>query len=264
MALGKEQMKLLYRNLVRADHFDKMMMNRIMQGKLIGFYHPGDGAMAAGVGASTFLGDNDILNPHHRAHGLGYAAGRGIDVGRYLAEHTGKVDGCCGGRSSFHWSFPEKKMYGASGFIGWHFCPVVGWGWASKAQGQPDGADGLRRRLLRPGRCPRGDAVRHELEAAYRLLLRKQRHGDSLHHLRYAPHAGHLQPGPGLRHAGGSDRRPGRIRRGRDRDRRPRTRPGRQGTDLCRGQDPAPARTRRGHPGPGAAPSPGTPSTSRN
>ena len=52
MALGKDQMKLLYRNLVRADHFDKMMMNRIMQGKLIGFYHPGDGAMAAGVGAS--------------------------------------------------------------------------------------------------------------------------------------------------------------------------------------------------------------------
>ena len=135
MALGKEQMKLLYRNLVRADHFDKMMMNRIMQGKLIGFYHPGDGAMAAGVGASTFLGENDILNPHHRAHGLGYAAGRGVDVGRYLAEHTGKVDGCCGGRSSFHWQFPDKKLYGASGFIGWHFCPVVGWGWASKRKG---------------------------------------------------------------------------------------------------------------------------------
>jgi pyruvate dehydrogenase E1 component alpha subunit len=135
MALTKDQMALLYRNLVRADHFDKMMMSRIMQGKLIGFYHPGDGAMAAGVGASTFLGENDILNPHHRAHGLGYAAGRGVDVGRYLAEHTGKSTGCCGGRSSFHWSFPEKKIYGASGFIGWHFCPVVGWGWASKRKG---------------------------------------------------------------------------------------------------------------------------------
>jgi len=135
MALGKEQMALLYRNLVRADHFDKMMMSRIMQGKLIGFYHPGDGSMAAGVGASTFLGENDILNPHHRAHGLGYAAGRGVDVGRYLAEHTGKSTGCCLGRSSFHWSFPDKKVYAASGFIGWHFCPVVGWGWASRKKG---------------------------------------------------------------------------------------------------------------------------------
>ena len=38
MALTKDQMALLYRNLVRADHFDKMMMSRIMQGKLIGFY----------------------------------------------------------------------------------------------------------------------------------------------------------------------------------------------------------------------------------
>jgi pyruvate dehydrogenase E1 component alpha subunit len=136
MALSKEQMVLLYRNLVRADHFDKMMMSRIMQGKLIGFYHPGDGSMGAGVGASTFLGDNDILNPHHRAHGLGYAAGRGVDVATYLAEHTGKSTGCCKGRSSFHFSYPQRKIYGASGFIGWHFCPVVGWGWASKRKGK--------------------------------------------------------------------------------------------------------------------------------
>jgi pyruvate dehydrogenase E1 component alpha subunit len=136
MALSKEHMQTLYRNLVRADHFDKMMMNRIMQGKLIGFYHPGDGAMAAGVGASTFLGENDILNPHHRAHGIAYMTGRGIDLGTYLAEHTGKEGGCCKGRSSFHWSFPDKKLYGASGFIGWHFCPVVGWGWASKRKGK--------------------------------------------------------------------------------------------------------------------------------
>jgi pyruvate dehydrogenase E1 component alpha subunit len=107
-----------------------------MQGKLIGFYHPGDGAMAAGVGASTFLGENDILNPHHRAHGIAYMTGRGIDLGTYLAEHTGKEGGCCKGRSSFHWSFPDKKLYGASGFIGWHFCPVVGWGWASKRKGK--------------------------------------------------------------------------------------------------------------------------------
>lgn len=135
MALVKEQMALLYRNLVRADHFDKMMMSRIMQGKLIGFYHPGDGSLAAGVGASSLLGPNDILNPHHRAHGLGYAAGRGIDVGTYLAEHTGKSTGCCLGRSSFHWSYPEKKIYGMSGFIGWQFPPAVGWGWASKRKG---------------------------------------------------------------------------------------------------------------------------------
>jgi TPP-dependent pyruvate/acetoin dehydrogenase alpha subunit len=135
MSLNKEQMRLLFRNLVRADHFDKMMMSRIMQGKLIGFYHPGDGAMAAGVGAATFLGKEDVLYPHHRAHGLAYMAGRGVDVGRYLAEHTGKTTGCCKGRSSFHFCFPEHKMYGASGFIGWSFSPAVGWGWASKRKG---------------------------------------------------------------------------------------------------------------------------------
>lgn len=136
MGLSLEQKQLLFRNLVRADHFDKMMMSRIMQGKLIGFYHPGDGALGAGVGASSLLRQEDILYPHHRAHALAYMVGRGVDVARYLAEHTGKSTGCCGGRSSFHFYFPEHKMYGASGFIGWSFSPAVGWGWVSKKKGQ--------------------------------------------------------------------------------------------------------------------------------
>jgi TPP-dependent pyruvate/acetoin dehydrogenase alpha subunit len=123
MALGKEQMALLYRNLVRADHFDKMMMNRIMQGKLIGFYHPGDGAMAAGVGASTFLGDNDILNPHHRAHGLAYAASRPLQLSLVL---------------------PGKKGVRRLGVHRLALLPGGGLGLGLQAQGQPDGADGLR------------------------------------------------------------------------------------------------------------------------
>lgn len=48
MAPGKKQMITLYRHLVRADHFDKMRMNRIMQGMPIGCSHPGAGVMTSG------------------------------------------------------------------------------------------------------------------------------------------------------------------------------------------------------------------------
>ena len=136
MSLKKEQMVTLYRNLVRADHYNKMMYRRMMQGKLIGFYHPAEGAIAPGVGACTFLNQDDNLSPHHRGHGITHMMAKGIDIKYYLAEHTGKDTGCCQGRSAFHFSFPEHKVYMMSGFIGYNFAPSVGWGLAAKRRNQ--------------------------------------------------------------------------------------------------------------------------------
>ncbi len=136
MSLSKEQMKKLYSNLVFADLAAKMMYRRMMQGKLIGFYHPGEGAVAPGVGACTFLKKEDYLSPHHRGHGIQHMYSKGIDLGPYLAEHTGKTTGCCQGRSAFHWSFPDHGVFQASGFIGSNFAPSVGWGWAARHRGK--------------------------------------------------------------------------------------------------------------------------------
>lgn len=136
MALTQEQMVALYRNLVRADQFNRMMYRRMMQGKLIGFYHPAEGAIAPGVGACTFLNKDDNLSPHHRGHGITHMLSKGIDIKYYLAEHTGKDTGCCKGRSAFHFSFPEHKVYMMSGFIGYNFAPTVGWGFAAKRRNQ--------------------------------------------------------------------------------------------------------------------------------
>ena len=135
MSLSLEQKQQLYQNLIRADEFNRMMYRRMMQGKLIGFYHPAEGAIAPGVGASTFLNQDDNLSPHHRGHGITHMLSKGIDIISYLAEHTGKVTGCCQGRSAFHFSFPEHKVYMMSGFIGYNFAPAVGWGFAAKRRG---------------------------------------------------------------------------------------------------------------------------------
>lgn len=135
MSLSTEQKITLYRNLVRADHYNRMMYRRMMQGKLIGFYHPAEGAIAPGVAAATFLNQDDNLSPHHRGHGITHMMAKGIDIKYYLAEHTGKDTGCCQGRSAFHFSFPEHKVYMMSGYIGYNFAPSVGWGLAAKRRG---------------------------------------------------------------------------------------------------------------------------------
>lgn len=132
MGLTKDQMITLYRNLARATAFDAMMARRMVNGKLIGFYHPGEGQLAPGVGACSFLTQDDYLSPHHRAHGQAHMLSKGIELKRYLAEHTGKIDGCCKGRSSYHWSFPEHGVFLMSGFIGYNFAPITGLGWAAK------------------------------------------------------------------------------------------------------------------------------------
>ena len=132
MALSKDQMVTLYRNLARATAFDAMMARRMVNGKLIGFYHPGEGQLAPGVGACSFLREDDYLSPHHRAHGQAHMLSKGIALKHYLAEHIGRIDGCCKGRSSYHWSFPDKGVFLMSGFIGYNFAPVTGLGWAAK------------------------------------------------------------------------------------------------------------------------------------
>ena len=93
MNLSKQQMITLFTNLVRAQQYDKMMYRRMMQGKLIGFYHPAEGAIAPGVAACTFLNKDDNLNPHHRGHGITHMLSKGIDVKTVLAEHTGNETG---------------------------------------------------------------------------------------------------------------------------------------------------------------------------
>ena len=109
MNLSLEQRQLLFTNLTRADLFNQMMYRRMMQGKLIGFYHPAEGGIAPGVGACTFLNQDDNLSPHHRGHGIPHMLCKGIDIKRYLAEHTGKTTGCCQGRSLFISVFPTIR-----------------------------------------------------------------------------------------------------------------------------------------------------------
>lgn len=132
MNLTKKQMKKIYTNLARAEHFDTRMEARMLQGRMIGFYHAAKGCIAPGVALCSLLNQDDNLSPHHRGHGIVHMLSKGIDIKYYLAEHSGKIEGCCAGRSTYHFSFPKDKVYLMSGFIGYSPTLAAGWGWAAK------------------------------------------------------------------------------------------------------------------------------------
>lgn len=136
MKLEKEHLLKLYINLVKTRAYDQLFVRMLTEGKLLGFYHPAEGGEAPGVGACSFLRKDDYIWPHLRGHGLPHMIGKGIDPKYYLAEHTGKSTGCCGGMSSFHSFDSEKGLLGFAGTIGSGFPVSVGLGLAAKKNGR--------------------------------------------------------------------------------------------------------------------------------
>ncbi len=132
ITLSAAQQLLLHRKLTLAMTLDRLMLRLLQAGSLVGFYHEAGIAMAPGVAAGSFLTPADILFPHYRGHGLAHMVGKGVDVTSYVAEHMGRDGGCCKGRSSYHWSFPDDHVHGFSGNIGANFGLSVGWALAAR------------------------------------------------------------------------------------------------------------------------------------
>jgi pyruvate dehydrogenase E1 component alpha subunit len=132
---SKKDLIKLYTNLVRARTFDMLCTRLLAEGKFVSFYHEGAWGDAAGVGTATFLRKDDILYPHHRAHGFPHMIGKGVDPKYYLAEHCGRATGCCSGVGTVHALFEEYGILGQSAILGAQFTVSVGWGLAAKKNG---------------------------------------------------------------------------------------------------------------------------------
>lgn len=136
MSLSRDQKLLLFTNLARVTAVDRLMVRLLRAGKLVGFYHEGGVALAPGVAAASFLRQDDIVYPHYRAHGVAYLLSKGIDIRPYVAEHMGRTTGCCKGRSSYHFCFPQHHVFGLSGNVGANFSVAIGYGYAAKLKRQ--------------------------------------------------------------------------------------------------------------------------------
>ncbi|MBW2061545.1 MAG: thiamine pyrophosphate-dependent dehydrogenase E1 component subunit alpha [Deltaproteobacteria bacterium] len=132
MELKKEQLINLYTLMVRTRKLDELTIKGLQEGKVLAFYHSGQGSEALAVGAIAFLRPDDYAWGHHRGHGIGYLLAKGADGKEFLAEHYGKATGSCLGVSGFHYADPELGVLGAAGTIGSVFPISLGWGLAAK------------------------------------------------------------------------------------------------------------------------------------
>lgn len=136
MKLENEDLIKLYTNMVLARKLDEIVIRSMQEGKVVSFYHSGQGSEALGVGVSTHLRPDDYLWPHHRGHGVAYFVGKGSPLESFLAEHYGKASGSCNGISGFHYADPDTGIMGMAGTIGSAFPIALGWGLACKKNGK--------------------------------------------------------------------------------------------------------------------------------
>jgi pyruvate dehydrogenase E1 component alpha subunit len=136
MKFEKDDLVRLYKNMVRTRKLDELTIKGLQEGKVLSFYHSGQGSEALAVGSASCLRKDDYLWGHHRGHGIGYLIGKGLDGKGFLAEHYGKATGTCLGISGFHFAEPEFGALGAAGTIGSQFPLSLGWGLAAKKAGK--------------------------------------------------------------------------------------------------------------------------------
>jgi len=136
MKLEKEHLVRLYTNLVRARKLDEVCIKGLYEGKVVAFFHSGQGEEAVGVGGCTSLRSDDYIYPHHRGHGIAHVISKGLEPKAFLAEHHGKATGAAGGIAGFHAAAPELGIMGAAGTIGSQFPVSAGWALAAKKRGK--------------------------------------------------------------------------------------------------------------------------------
>ncbi len=136
MTLQEEELLKLYSNMVRARKADEVIVKGLQDGKVVSFYHSGQGEEAVGVGGCTFLRKDDYLYPQHRGHGIAHILSKGASAKSFIAEHYGKATGACNGIAGFHFVEPELGILGMAGTIGSAFPVSLGWGVAARKRGQ--------------------------------------------------------------------------------------------------------------------------------
>jgi len=93
----KDDLVLLYRNMVRGRKFDQTLIEMCQKNQMPGMWHSGVGHEAVQSGMASLLRRDDWLGITHRGITSGLA--KGLDAKRWLAETLGRATGYAGGKS---------------------------------------------------------------------------------------------------------------------------------------------------------------------
>ena len=86
MKLEKDDLIKLYKNMVLGRKLDQITIEGLATGKVLSFFHSGQGSEGLAAGVASFLRDDDYLYGHHRGHGIVYLVSKNCSGMEFLAE----------------------------------------------------------------------------------------------------------------------------------------------------------------------------------
>jgi TPP-dependent pyruvate/acetoin dehydrogenase alpha subunit len=121
----KEQLLDMYLKMSQTRLFEENAARLFSLGRVHGTAHFCIGEEAAAIGVTTMLHPDDLIYATHRGHGQ--SIGKGMDIGRMMAEFLGKATGFCKGKGGcMHIADLSKGNLGANGIVGAQFPIAVG------------------------------------------------------------------------------------------------------------------------------------------
>lgn len=134
MGITREDLILLYTNMVRGRSYDERLIEMCRKSQVTGMWHSGIGHEAVGAGVGTFLRPDDWIELTHRGFTAGFA--KGVDGKKWFAEHLGRSGGFAKGKGGHSAGERRLGILPGGGTIGSCFPIAAGAGIAAKNAGR--------------------------------------------------------------------------------------------------------------------------------
>lgn len=134
--IDKELMIKFYTDMVRLRTCDEKIIELLFAGKVLTFYHSGQGQEAPGVALIAALRGDDYIFYNHRMHGISKCLPRGMSAKSIISEHFGKNTGGARGFAGFHYCDMELGIPGMGGTVGGELTLAAGAGISAQLRGR--------------------------------------------------------------------------------------------------------------------------------
>ncbi len=108
----------MYRRMAVTRAIERIMARHVRDEKFSGWWHPGEGQEAAGIGATAALKTDDYL--WYQGRGCSWAIGKGMKPGPIFGDLLGKTTGATGGKGGGvpHWADYSIGVMGEGATLG--------------------------------------------------------------------------------------------------------------------------------------------------
>ncbi|WP_336951214.1 thiamine pyrophosphate-dependent dehydrogenase E1 component subunit alpha [Sphingobium aromaticivastans] len=116
--LDQSRLEELFHRMTLTRAIERVMARHVREERFSGWWHPGEGQEAAGIGATAALRQDDYL--WYQGRGCSWAIGKGMSPGPILGDLLGKVTGATGGKGGGvpHWTDYSLGIMGEGATLG--------------------------------------------------------------------------------------------------------------------------------------------------